>query len=137
MRNGASKGLRLLIAVVGMIAGSLVAPALAKAPQLAMLDSLVGGTWELHDRGNNVRDRICLRSGHELIQIRHRAAQCSHFVVDDGPERVTVQYTCPGDGYGRTTIRRETPRLVQIDSQGIENGLPFHVTAEARRVGGC
>ena len=27
---------------------------------------------------------------------------------------VTVQYTCRGRGYGRTHIRRETNRLVQI-----------------------
>jgi hypothetical protein len=50
---------------------------------------------------------------------------------------VVVQYTCRGKGYGRTHIRRETGRLVQIDSQGIAGGLPFEFSAEARRVGDC
>ena len=48
-----------------------------------------------------------------------------------------VQYTCRGKGYGRTQIRRESNRLVQIDSQGIADGLPFSFSAEARRVGDC
>jgi hypothetical protein len=48
-----------------------------------------------------------------------------------------VQYTCRGRGYGRTHIRRETSRLVQIDTQGIADGRPFAFAAEARRVGDC
>jgi len=62
---------------------------------------------------------------------------CDRLVVEDGPSEVTVQYTCRGQGYGRTSIRRETSRLVQIQSQGIRNGLPFEFSAEARRVGDC
>jgi hypothetical protein len=138
MRIEVSKALlRPLVAVAGMVLATLVAPAVAKAPQLAMLDGLANGAWVLHYRESDERDKICVRTGRELIQIRHRAAKCSHYVVDDQPNLVTVQYTCPGVGYGRTTIRRETPRLVQIESSGIEGGLPFHVSAEGRRVGGC
>jgi hypothetical protein len=125
------------MAAAGLTFGALVAPAVAKAPELAMLDGLAGGSWELYDRDANSRDKICVRGGRDLIQIRHRAVQCSRYVVEDGPKSVVVQYTCPGDGYGRTSIRRETGQLVQIDSQGIENGMPFHLTAEARRVGAC
>jgi hypothetical protein len=58
-------------------------------------------------------------------------------VIDDTPNEMTVQYTCPGNGYGRTHIRRESDHLVQIDSQGIEDGLPFAFTAEARWAGAC
>ena len=137
MRIRVSKSLRRSIAVAGVIAGTLVAPALANAPELAMLDSLASGGWELNYRDGDAREKICLRTGRELIQIHHRNVQCSHYVVDDGPTRVTVQYTCPGDGYGRTSIRRETPRLVQIESSGIEGGLPFHISAEGRHVGSC
>jgi hypothetical protein len=50
---------------------------------------------------------------------------------------VTVHYTCPGSGHGRTTIRKETNRLVQIDTQGIASGSPFSRTFEARRGGSC
>jgi hypothetical protein len=116
---------------------SFVAPAVAKAPELAMLDGLSAGSWELNYRGAATNDRICIRSGRELIQLKHRATQCNRYVVDDKPNMVTVQYTCPGDGYGRTSIRRETGTLVQVDTQGIENGMPFHLTAEARRVAAC
>ena len=42
-----------------------------------------------------------------------------------------------GRGYGRTSIRLETDRLVQIRTQGIADGLPFEYSAEARRVGDC
>ena len=58
-------------------------------------------------------------------------------MIEDGANAVTVQYTCQGSGYGRTQIKRETSRLVQIESQGIAGGLPFEFTAEARRVGDC
>jgi hypothetical protein len=137
MRIGLGRTRRPLLAVAGLIFGSLVAPALANAPELAMLDSLTTGAWELHSRDDGTTDRICVKTGRELIQIHHRNAQCTRSVVEDGPMRVTVQYSCPGAGYGRTSIRKETARLVQIDSSGIEDGLPFHVSAEARRVGGC
>ena len=40
-------------------------------------------------------------------------------------DSMTVNYSCPGAGRGRTTIRFETPRLVQIDSQGLDHGAPF------------
>ena len=58
-------------------------------------------------------------------------------VVEDGARDVTVQYTCRGNGYGRTHIRKETGTLVQIDSQGISGGKPFQFTAEARQTGRC
>jgi hypothetical protein len=137
MRIGRKAAFRSAVTVAALMLGSLVAPAIAKAPELAMLGGLTDGSWELNYHGAGKSDRICVRSGRELIQLKHRAAQCNRYVVDDNPNQVTVQYTCPGDGYGRTSIRRETGQLVQIDSQGIENGMPFHLTAEARRVGAC
>ena len=45
---------------------------------------------------------------------------------------MTVNYSCPGVGRGRTEIRFETPRLIQIDSQGLDRGAPFALRAEAR-----
>ena len=60
--------------------------------------------------------KICVRTGAELIQLRHREAGCNQFVVEDGAARVTVQYTCPGNGYGRTRIHRVSNRLVEIFS---------------------
>jgi hypothetical protein len=38
---------------------------------------------------------------------------------------------------GHSTIRVETPRLVRIESQGVDGGMPFEFRAEARRIGPC
>jgi hypothetical protein len=48
-----------------------------------------------------------------------------------------VHYTCPGAGHGRTTVRVETPRLVQIESQGMARNEPFAIRLEGRRTGNC
>lgn len=112
-------------------------PGFAQGNGLTMLGTLTKGQWTIKPRGGAPERRVCVRSGAELIQLMHRENGCSRFVVDNGEARVTVQYTCPGNGYGRTSIRRETDALVQLDSQGIHAGTPFQVTAEARRTGRC
>ena len=101
-----------------------------------MLDQLEGGKWELHERSGQPQ-QICVPGGRQLIQLRHPGAQCSPFVIEDTAAQVVVQYTCAGRGYGRTQIRRETNRLVQIESTGIVDGYPFDLSAEARRMGPC
>ena len=126
---------RLVLAAGAVLA--IAPPAFGGDPTLAMLDQLEVGHWELRERASGVPQKLCLSSGRRLIQLRHPRAQCSTFVVEDGPVQVVVQYTCAGHGYGRTRVRRETNRLVQIDSQGIVDGLPFEFSAEARRVGEC
>ena len=121
---------------LGCAASLAAAPALAQGA-LAMLDSLEKGAWEVRSRdGSNVR-KVCLRTGRELLQLRHRQSNCNRFVVEDGAGEVTVQYTCRGNGYGRTSIRKERADLVQIDSQGIADGKPFQFSAEGRRTGRC
>lgn len=129
--------LRIAAAVAGALV-VLAAPAAGQRPPLAMLDQLQSGRWELRmrDPAGSV-ERICLPNARRLIQLRHPADNCDRLIVDDAASEVTVQYTCPGRGYGRTHIRRETNQLVQIDTQGIANGLPFAFAAEARRVGDC
>jgi hypothetical protein len=133
--------LRLVMGVasvmIGLTAGA-AAPLLAQRPALAMLNQLERGSWELRTREAGGRvERICLRDPRRLIQLRHPADNCEPLIVSDTDGEVTVQYTCRGKGYGRTQIRRESNRLVQIDSQGIADGLPFDFSAEARRVGDC
>lgn len=103
-----------------------------------MLSRLQPGDWELIRRDEPGMPRhVCLRDLHRLIQLRHPGQSCRRVVVEDGEAKVVVQYTCPGHGYGRTEIRRETEGLLQIDTQGIAGGLPFAFSAEARRVGAC
>ncbi|WP_240339265.1 hypothetical protein [Novosphingobium sp. BW1] len=118
--------------------GLMAGPALGEGETLAMLDRLDPGNWMLRMRGSGGgEERICIGSGRDLVQLRHSDLDCEQVVVLDRPSEVTVQYTCPGNGYGRTTIRRETDGLIQIDSQGIRNGLPFAFAAEGRRLGTC
>ena len=131
------QGLAVAMVVV-CASAAFVAPVVAHAPALSMLDMLERGSWEMRYRnGDQPAERICLDSGRRFIQLKHPNVNCRRVIVDDNETQVTVQYTCPGRGYGRTSIRRETSRLVQIDSQGIVEGLPFSFAAEARRVGNC
>lgn len=128
------------LALSGLVSGVavwLAAPGLAQGNGLAMLGTLTKGEWTVKQRGGVPDRKICVRSGAELIQIKHRDSGCNQFVVEDGAARVTVQYTCASNGYGRTSIRRETGSLVQMESQGIHDGMPFQVIAEARRTGTC
>jgi len=119
-------------------AAALVAvPVTVSSAELDMLGSLTKGAWTLRVRDDGSQQRICVRGGQELIQIRHRESGCNRFVVRDGPDEVVVQYTCPGNGYGRTTIRRESNGLVQIQTQGIFEGTPFSFGGEARHAGSC
>ena len=124
---------------LGAVLASLpaIVPVAAQAPSLQMLDRLDRGEWVVRFRDSGTQKRVCLRTGRELIQLRHNGASCSRYVVEDGTGQVTVQYSCPGNGYGRTSIRRESGVLAQIESQGIADGKPFQFTAEARRAGAC
>ena len=128
------------IALGGFAAGAALwfsAPVVAQGNGLAMLGSLAKGEWTIKQRGGAPDRKICVKSGAELIQLKHRDSGCNQFVVEDGAARVTVQYTCQANGYGRTSIRRETGALVQLESQGIHDGMPFQLVAEARRTGDC
>ena len=112
-------------------------PAAAQTESLKLLGSLSKGEWTLKHRDGSRDSKICIRTGQELIQLRHAEFDCSRFVVEDNRNKVTVQYTCPGNGYGRTDIRKETGGLVQIESQGIASGTLFQFAAEARHTGRC
>ncbi len=137
------KGVGLAIGMkrswLGLAAGlfACAAPVLAGGQALVMLDQLAPGSWEFRDRAGNPVQRLCVRSGRELVQLRHPGPACATYVIDDRPGEVVVQYSCPGRGNGRTHIRRETSRLVQIDGTGIADGLPFEFAFEARRTGDC
>ena len=124
-------------AAIASVAVFAFTPATAQAPDLEMLDRLERGAWTINFRGGEPSQRICLRTGREFIQLQHRQPGCDRFVVADGPAEVTVQYTCRGNGYGRTTIRRESNSLVQVNSQGVRAGRPFSMVGEARRTGSC
>lgn len=104
----------------------------------AMLARIEGGQWEVRDRSSpDDRALLCIADGRGLIQLRHQGQACRSFIVEDTPRRVTVHYACAGEGYGQTTVRFETSRVVRLDAQGIAGGLPFAFSADARRIGEC
>lgn len=93
--------------------------------------------WSIRFRDGTPQRKLCLRSGTELLAMQRSGARCQRVIIDDRRDLVTVQYSCRSDGYTRTSIRRESNSLVQIDSQGVRGGAPFSLTAEARRIGAC
>lgn len=126
-------------AIVAAVLATAYAPtALAAADDgLAMLRQLQPGSWTLRYREGAGPRSICVRSGLELIELQPRRGGCRRSVVERNASELTVQNSCPGDGYTRTTIRREGETLVQIHSQGLRGGGPFALSAEARRTGPC
>lgn len=132
-----SDRVKLRRAVLGAMALVAGLPLAAQSVELAMLGSLTKGSWTVRNRSDGSERRICVRTGRELIQLRHNQPGCNQFVVEDKPNQVVVQYTCRGNGYGRTSIRREGDGLVQIDTQGIVDGAPFAFKAEGRHSGSC
>ncbi len=117
---------------------AVAAPAPTASVDFAALDGLEKGQWELRARGeSSAPRRICLGEPRQLLQTEHPGLQCRRFVVADKTSEISVTYDCGGAGNGRTDLRIETARLVQIQSQGVAGGAPFSHAIEGRRVGVC
>ena len=99
------------------------------------LSGVEPGQWQL--RSADGERKLCLTNPSALLQLMHGAAQCDHFVMEQTPRSVTVRYSCPGHGHGRTTVGVETGKLVHVDTQGVLNGAPFSEDYEGRRIGAC
>jgi len=126
----------------GLVACAAVSSAVyAQNLNSQILSSLDRGMWELRTSSAGpsraAKSRVCVRQNTRLVQIQHGDAPCTHRVLSEKNNRVTVSYSCRGLGQGTTVIRKETDGLVQINSQGIRGGAPFNFTVEARRIGGC
>ena len=108
------------------------------APSAQALRALDTGQWEVRERGEDAHTRrICVSDLRQLLQLQHGPRLCPAFTVDDGAKAVSITYDCAAAGNGRTDLRVETDRLVQIRSQGVAEGAPFAFDAEARRLGPC
>lgn len=109
-----------------------------RAGALKALSAVEKGKWELRERGVKAPPRyVCVRDPAQLLQVQHPEATCRRYVVTDAANRSIVTYQCTDHGAGRSDLRVETSRLVQIDAQGVSNGAPFSMSIEARRVGDC
>jgi hypothetical protein len=126
----------LALAFAGL-SGAAPAPADPMA-SLTALNAIQPGQWVLRARdGTGTARTLCLGDVRQLLQIRHSGATCTRFVIGNDPSQAVIAYSCASAGNGRTSVRVETPRLIQIDSQGIVNNEPFNLTLEGRRVGEC
>lgn len=135
MRFGLAGAILLACAISGVPATS--SPQSRQAPMgLAALNQLEAGMWQLEVRGRPPK-LLCLSDPIELVEIEHDQPNCSRFVIANQPRSATVQYSCQGAGWGRTSIRVDTPRLATIQTQGISRNAPFDYAVTARRVGGC
>jgi hypothetical protein len=102
------------------------------------LDGVSPGLWSVQDEesGGMIR-RLCLGDPANLVQVRHAGASCSRMVIASAPHEATIQYSCPGNGWGRTSLRVDSATSVRIDTQGIADNAPFAYQAVARREGDC
>lgn len=137
VRSKTAVGGLLLITLTAMGNGGK-APTAPSSLRLTALSQVETGQWELRDKQQGGRARsICLNDPVQLIQLRHPGRVCSRYVVTDVARHAVVTYQCSEVGQGRTDLRVETPRLVQIDTQGVADHAPFAANLEARRTGDC
>jgi len=133
----------LWIAVASAVAGLAILPAVFAAPVTGggdLLQQMEKGLWQFRPIGSSSApgaSQLCVTDPKQLAQIQHGSSACSQLVVKSIPNSVTISYSCRGSGQGLTTIRRETDRLIQIQSQGIRNNAPFSFSVEGRQQGSC
>jgi hypothetical protein len=121
------------MSVAGIAAAATAAPVTMPLSAVSLLQP---GLWQLRIEGEPDRT-LCLADPHALMQLQHGTTACSRLVIANQKASATVHYSCPGAGWGRTTLRVDTPRVARIETQGIANNAPFAFTAEARRIGAC
>jgi hypothetical protein len=126
--------MRVSIALSAVFLG-IAWPAATQQP--GPLAQVERGSWQLRDASGNAAGTVCLGDPLLLAQPQHGPQPCTREILSSDAHLVTIDYVCPGMGRGRTVLRVETPRLVQIDSQGLHNGQPFAFRAQARRTGPC
>ncbi len=121
---------------VGLLAAA------APVPSLKLFAGFRAGMWQMTPRaaaGSSATSAPqCLASPDRLVHTGHSTADgdCGHTVVEDSADRATVTYVCKGEGYGRTSIRREGDGFI-VDAQGIDGRDPYELRGEYKRVGDC
>jgi hypothetical protein len=124
-----------------LLCAGTAAMAWAQGGDLSLLQSIDRGMWQMRAVGGGPSgasvNQICVGDPIKLTQIQHGTALCEHYVVRSSPTAVTVSYSCKGAGQGLTTIRKESGKLIHIQSQGIRNNSPFSFAVEGRYTGAC
>jgi hypothetical protein len=131
----------LLICGLATLGTATSGAAFVQTDGLDLLSALDRGIWQLRGAGGipskAAVSKICLGDSARLIQIQHGDAVCSRFIVRSAANELTVSYSCKGLGQGLTTIRKESSRLIHIQSQGIKDNAPFSFSVEGRHAGAC
>ena len=110
----------------------------ADTPVPTALSVIQPGQWQLRSLDGSAPPKtLCIGDPRVLLQLRHSNAACTRLVLTNNATEAVVSYFCAAAGNGRTSVRVETPRVVQIESQGIADKSPFDWTYEGRRIGDC
>ncbi len=119
-----------------LLGAGFVVPAISQEAG-NFLENVKKGEWTVRFRDGSGARKLCLRSGTELTQLRQKNSGCERLIVDEDADSVTVHHACKNRGYSRTSVRKETRNLLQIESQGFFDQQPFQYSAEARWTGPC
>jgi hypothetical protein len=122
---------------VALIAGAaaLFGPAAEPGPTADVQAS--PGLWEMRRVPDGKPLRLCLADVAVLAQVEHRGQTCARKVLRSTGTSEVLRYTCTTGGFGQSKLTMVTPRAVDIETQGISDGLPFNYVVHARRVGDC
>jgi hypothetical protein len=134
-----SKKIKVLSACSGVVLLGLFASNTMRAAEpLLALGKIEPGLWDVRSQDQRDGGRtMCVRDPAIFLQLAHPNLDCSRFPIENQARTLTVHYSCAGAGNGQTDIRLETPRLVQIHTQGIAHNAPFFMSFEARHIGSC
>jgi hypothetical protein len=123
-----------LLIVAG--AAAWLAPAIAQQPNA--LAQTQPGLWEVSGiPGTKAPIRQCIANVALLARFEHRSNNCRAKVLKSDGTHESIEYSCPGAGFGHSDIDVLTPRSLRINTQGISYGLPFGYVLQARRVDDC
>jgi hypothetical protein len=127
------------LALLSAFATASLGAALPKLKPINAMTTVQPGLWSIHalDRGESDVPAFCVSDPTRLLQFRHPGQNCSRFIIADTPRVATIQYSCPGAGWGRTSVRILSPGQLRLDTQGIADNAPFALAAEAKRIGDC
>ena len=103
------------------------------------------GLWTIRPLDNATRTllgaqpRLCLQNSEALVHAGFdpSAQSCTHNIVENGPDKLVLIYSCRGAGSGRTEIIRDARNHFTINAQGVDARGPFGIYAEYSRSGAC